>query len=71
MKISVNILPAMALAIALSPLAAQTHAASQPVSQQYTQSAKDHVDHVMVGSSTMDMPTHVYSNDVFPNSFGG
>jgi hypothetical protein len=70
MKISINILSALALAITLSPLAAQAHAASQPAPQ-YTQPTNDHIDQIMVGSSTIDMPTHVYSNDVFPNSFGG
>lgn len=61
----------MALAIALSPFAAQAQAASQPAPLQHTQTYTRHVDKVMVGSSTIDSPTHVYSNNFFPDSFGG
>jgi hypothetical protein len=70
-KSSMKLVPAMALAIALSPLAAQAQAASQPAPLQHTQTYHRHVDEVMVGSSTIDNPTHVYSNNVFPDSFGG
>jgi hypothetical protein len=71
MKLSINLVPAMALAIALSPFAAQAQAAPQASPLQHTQTYSRHSDTVMVGSSTIDSPTHVYSNDVFPDSFGG
>ncbi len=61
----------MALAIALSPLAAWAQAAPQPASLLQAQIYTGNVGAVMVGSSTLDCPTHVYSNDVFPDSFGG
>jgi len=68
MKLAMKLVPAMALAIALSPFAAQAQSAPQLAPLQYTQT---HADAVMVGSSTIDSPTHVYSNNVFPDSFGG
>ena len=71
MKLSVKFVPAMALAIALSPFTAQAQAAPQPAPLQHTQTYSRNADAVMVGSSTIDSPTHVYSNDVFPDSFGG
>jgi hypothetical protein len=61
----------MALAIALSPFAAQPKAASQPAPLRHTQTYNRHLDPVMASSSTIDSPTHVYSNNVFPDSFGG
>ena len=67
MNFSMKILPALALAIALSPFAAQ----AQNVQQSAHTHAYNHVDKVMVSSATVDSPTHVYSNDLFPNSFGG
>ncbi|HEY1856791.1 hypothetical protein [Acidocella sp.] len=67
MNFSMKILPAMALAIALSPFAAQAQSAHQPAATQ----THDHVDAVMVSSATIDNPTHVYSNNLFPDSFGG
>jgi hypothetical protein len=71
MKLSIKLVPAMALAIALSPFAAQAQAAPQPALLQHLQTYSRHGDAVMVGSSTIDSPTHIYSNDVFPDSFGG
>ncbi|HEX3754173.1 MAG TPA: hypothetical protein VHV26_03775, partial [Rhizomicrobium sp.] len=71
MKLSIKLVPAMALAIALSPFAAQAQAAPQPAPLQYTQTDSCSADAMMVGSSTIDSPTYVYSNNVFPDSFGG
>jgi hypothetical protein len=65
-----KILPAMALAIALSPVAVQAQTVHQSAHAQNAQN-HNHVDYVMVGSSTIDRPTHVYSNNYFPGSFGG
>jgi len=70
MKLSIKLVPAMALAIMLSPLAAWAQATPRPAPLQHTQTYSRHVDEVMVGSSTIDIPTHVYSNDFFPDSFG-
>jgi hypothetical protein len=66
MLFSRKILPALALAIALAPLAAQAHGAD----------AAAHivrVSPIMPGSATIDHPTTVYSGGVnaFPDSFGG
>ena len=66
MSITLKILPALALAVALSPFAAQ--ARSMP------QAPVNHQDHVMVGSATIDHPTTVYSGwsaRLFPTSIGG
>lgn len=67
MALPIKMLPAIALAIALSPFAAQAQTAQQSAHAQ----TYSHVDNVMVGSATIDNPTHVYSNGFFPNSFGG
>jgi hypothetical protein len=67
MSFSMKVLPAMALAIALSPFAAQ----AQNVQKSAHTHAYNHIDKVMVTSATVDSPTHVYSNDLFPDSFGG
>ena len=67
MNLSMKILPAMALAIALSPFAAQAQSAQKSAHTH----GYNHVDKVMVTSATVDIPTHVYSNDLFPGSFGG
>ena len=67
MLFSRKVLPALALALALSPLAAQAQsydAARQTV----------HVSAVMPGSATIDEPTTVYSGvgaNAFPDTFGG
>ena len=60
-----KILSALALAVALSPQAAQNaHPAQQAV----------RVSAIMVNSATLDNPTTVYGGvgvNSFPNSFGG
>ena len=67
MSFSRKILPALALAIALAPLAAQAHsadAARQTVG----------VSTIMTGSATIDNPTTIYGGvgvNSFPDSFGG
>jgi hypothetical protein len=71
MKLSTKLVPAMALAIALSPFTAQAQAAPQPAPLQHTQTYSRNADAVMVGSSTINSPMYVCSNNVFPDSFGG
>lgn len=71
MKLSIKLVPAMALAIALSPFAAQAQAAPHPASLQHTQTDSRNADAVLVSSSTINGPTYVCSNNVFPDSFGG
>ena len=67
MLFSRKVLPALALAIALAPLAAQAHradAAPQTV----------RVSAITPGSATIDQPTTVYGGvgaNSFPDSFGG
>jgi hypothetical protein len=67
MSLTLKILPALALAVALSPLAAQAHsatAAPQTV----------HVSPITPSSATIDHPTLVYGGvnaNSFPDSFGG
>ncbi|HVE22639.1 MAG TPA: hypothetical protein VNC39_11725 [Acidocella sp.] len=60
-------LPAMALAVALSPLAA--HAGSTQAYQTPQNHAQ--VDAVTPSSATIANPTRVYTNNAFPDSFGG
>jgi hypothetical protein len=63
MSISLKILPALALAVALSPLAACQ--ALAPL---------NHQNQVMTGSATIDDPTTIYSGGpapLFPVSNGG
>jgi hypothetical protein len=61
MSFTRKILPALALVVALAPLAAQ--AAPQTV----------RVDPIAPSSATIDHPTTIYSGGVhaFPDSFGG
>lgn len=61
MSISSKILPALALAVVLSPLAAQAHSNPQPAQ-------------VTPSSATIDNPTAIYSGGtaaMFPASTGG
>ena len=69
MSIASKILPALALAIALSPLAAQARE-TQPGPAQYMLVPLHH-DPVTASSATIDNPTRVYSNRLFPDTFGG
>ena len=67
MSLTLKILPAFALAIALSPLAAQAQSAD--VVQQTAR-----VSPITPGSATIDNPTTIYGGvgvNSFPNSFGG
>jgi hypothetical protein len=61
MSFTRKILPALALVVALAPLAAQ--AAPQTV----------RVDPIAPSNATIDQPSTIYSGGVnsFPNSFGG
>jgi uncharacterized membrane protein len=67
MSVTLRILPALAFAIALSPLAAQAHsvgAAPQTV----------RISPITPSSSSIDHPTTVYGGvgaNSFPDSFGG
>jgi hypothetical protein len=74
MSISLKILPAMALAVALSPLAAQAHSNPQSGPAQYYAAPLNHQNQVMTGSATIDDPTTIYSGGpapLFPVSDGG
>ena len=65
MFISSKILPVLALAVALSPLAAQAHSNPQLGPNQ---------NQVMTGSATIDNPTTIYSGanaNAFRDSMGG
>jgi hypothetical protein len=67
MSLNFKILPALALAVALSPLAAQAQNA-HPAQQTVRVSA------IMVNSATLDNPTTVYGGvgvNSFPDSSGG
>jgi hypothetical protein len=57
MSIASKLLPAIALAIALSPVAVQAQTAKQSAHAQHY----NHVDDVMAGSSTIDRPSHFYT----------
>jgi hypothetical protein len=74
MSISLKILPAVvALAIVLSPLAAQARRDVPPGPAKYYLAPLHH-DPVMVGSATIDNPTTIYSGQIaqkFPASVGG
>jgi hypothetical protein len=79
MSIASKFLPAIALAAALSPLAAHAQSAPRlgsaqvymaPPHHQATQ-ANIRADEVAVGSATIDSPAPIYSNQAFPGSFGG
>jgi hypothetical protein len=68
MSLDFKILPALALAVALSPLAAQAAQNAQPAQQTV------HVSAIMVSSATLDNPTTVYGGvgvNSFLDSFGG
>jgi hypothetical protein len=73
MSISLKILPAIALAVALSPLAAQARGDHSPGPAKYYL-APPHHNPVMTGSATIDEPTTIYSGmaaQKFPVSDGG
>jgi hypothetical protein len=68
MSIALKLLPAMALAVALAPLAAQARDTQPRPAQYYLaplphQAAQQHVhiDKVMVSSATIDRPSAYYS----------
>ena len=84
MSFSRKILPALALAVALSPVAAQARSAGPapqlksylaPIGAYHTTSNNEiRVSEVMRGSATIDQPTLVYSGHtptLFPESVGG
>jgi hypothetical protein len=83
MSFSPKILPALALAFALSPLAAQARSDRNPGPAQYylaplhNDSAVQkpvRVSEVTPSNATIDNPTTVYSGvtaNLFPNSLGG
>ena len=70
-----KVLPAIALAAALSPLAAHASSMPQPVPTQVYMVPMDmaplHQDPITPSSATIDKPTTLYSNHAFPDSFGG
>ena len=73
MSISLKILAAVALAVALSPLAAQARGDHPPGPAQYYLAPLHH-DPVMTGSATIDNPTTLCSGrtaQMFPVSDGG
>ena len=72
MSISSKILPALALAISLSPLAAQANTDLQPARAHGLASL--HHDPVTASSATIDNPMVIYSDRAtpkFPVSAGG
>jgi hypothetical protein len=74
MLFSSKILPAVAFAVALSPLAAQARPADFPPGPAQYYLAPLHHDPVMTGSATIDHPTTIYSGRTaqkFPVSEGG
>ena len=73
MSISSKILPALALAISLSPLAAQARSDHQPSQAQHGLVSL-HNDPVIASSATIDNPMVIYSDRTaskFPVSAGG
>jgi len=70
MSIASKFLPALALAVALSPVAAQARSDAQPSPAQYYLAPLHHQDvqkpahgdRVMVGSATIDSPSPYYSD---------
>jgi hypothetical protein len=73
MSISLKILSALTIAVALSPLAAQARGDHQLGPAQHYVTPLHH-DPVMTGSATIDKPTTVYSGwtaHKFPVSKGG
>lgn len=71
MSIVSKFLPAIALVGALSPLAAVASSMPQPVPAQAYMVPLYHQDPIAPSSATIDRPTRVYSNLLFPDSFGG
>ena len=69
MSIVSKFLPIIALAAALSPLAVHAQSNAQPDQAQAYRAAQ--ADPVTPSGATIDKPTRVYSNHVFPDSFGG
>ena len=72
MSISLKIVPALALAVALAPLAAQARDHQPGPAQYYL--APLHHDPVMASSATLDSPTTIYTGRAaqrFPVSDGG
>jgi hypothetical protein len=73
MSMSLKFLPAVALAVALSPFAAQARSDHPPGPAQYYLAPLHH-DPVMTDSATIDNPTTIYSGwtaQKFPVSAGG
>ena len=73
MSISLKILPAVALAVTLSPLAAQARPDHPPGPAQYYVTPL-HQNQVMTGSDTIDNPTTIYAGvnaNSFRDGFGG
>jgi hypothetical protein len=68
MHISSKIFSAVALAVALFPLAAHAERNVQPGPARYYLAPMNHQDQVMRGSTTIDNPTTIYSG-VGPNAF--
>jgi hypothetical protein len=67
MSLSIKLIPAIALAVALSPMAALAQGA-------YAAPQKVHASEIMVGSATIDNPTTVYGGvnvNSFRDSIGG
>ena len=71
MSIVSKFLPAIALAAALSPLAAVASSMPQPGQAQVYMAPTYHQDPITPSSATIDNPMRVYSNHAFPDSFGG
>ena len=72
MKFSMKFLPAIALAMALAPFAAQAQNATQTANGCYPTVVQSGL--VMTGSATIDNPTTIYSGRIaqkFPVSDGG
>jgi len=75
MSMSSKILAAIALAVALSPMAAHAQSAQHGLAQYYL-AVLNHQDQVMTGSATIDDPTTIYSDSgvgakAFPDAVGG
>ena len=71
MSIVSKLLPAIALVGALSPLAAVASSMPQPAPTQAYMVQMYHQDPIAPSSATIDRPTRIYSNQEFPDSFGG
>jgi hypothetical protein len=71
MSIASRLLPSLALAVALSPMAAQARnpqpgPAQYYLARQHHQDVQkpSHIDKVMVGSATIDSPSPYYTTDM-------